>query len=157
MRRLPTRSRGKRLLRNPELRCSKRIPESFLGSPTANSVPSMYWCVLAIQSSSNVYVVLLPGKGEMIKSSCVKLARKQAILCDYSTPLIGTAPFFASRRPRSQNLFFTKTVSDQLLQVQSLAIINEEAMPYAQRTATYTLTLSSNKWRKVNRRNGRLK
>jgi len=74
---------------------------------------------------SDVYVIMLPATGEMGKSTRLKMARQLAHQHGYSSVII-TAAFYGARKPPSQNLFCISTVSDLLLQAQS--IIHEAAM-----------------------------
>ena len=71
-----------------------------------------------------VYVILLPATGEMGKRARLETAKYLATTHGWCS-LIVTAPFYASRKPASQRLFFLDTVSD--LQLQSLAVMFEAA------------------------------
>jgi hypothetical protein len=77
------------------------------------------------KSSSDFHVIMLPATGEMGKSTRLNMARQLAIQHGYSSVII-TAPFYGARKPKTQRLFCISTVSDLVLQAQS--IIQEAAM-----------------------------
>lgn len=101
------------------------ITEATFESPCADMLPpeskqAKFYLVTPTANKQNVYIVMLPATGEMGKSTRLKMARKLAKQYGWSS-LIVTAPYYASRKPSNQKLFFMNTVSDLVNQANALS------------------------------------
>jgi Alpha/beta hydrolase domain containing 18 len=98
----------------------------YLVSPSADGRRSSRSRSISSRSnSSSVYIIMLPATGEMGKGERLDMARQLARDHGWNS-IIVTAPFYGTRRPPSQYLFFQDTLGDHLMQSQ--AIVREADM-----------------------------
>jgi len=108
--------------------------DGYFLSPLANHLPKesaycKFTLVRPINENNNkddnrndeasVYILMLPATGEMGKSERLEMATKLAQTHGWSSVIV-TAPYYASRKPKDQNLFFLHTARDLLFQSQGI-------------------------------------